>query len=174
MASLELHGEPQMKRGTTGRAEVHVEAPPGTVYDLVSDVTRMGEWSPECVQAEWLNGATGPFVGAKFRGRNRRGLWRWSTKPRVVAAERGREFSFVAPNPFGRDATRWTYRLQSASMGTDVTETFEMLRDVPLIIQLSERWFMGVKDRKADLEASMRKTLLALKAAAEAAAADRT
>lgn len=157
-----------MKRGTTGKAEVHVDAPPEAVYGLVSDVTRMGEWSPECVRAEWLNGAVAPVAGARFRGRNRRGFFRWSTKPRVVAVEPGREFSFVSPDPWGRDATRWTYRLQPAGTGTHVTETFAMLRDVPRAARFAQRWFMGVRDRKADLEHNMGKTLAALKAAAEA------
>lgn len=157
-----------MKKGTTATGEVHIEAPPEVVYDLVSDVSRMGQWSPECTDAEWLNGANGPEVGARFRGRNRRGLARWSTKPRVVAAERGREFSFVVPDPLGHEVAQWTYRLKPAGTGTAVTETFEMLRDLPLYIHLFERWVMGVKDRKSDLEANIQTTLSALKAAVEA------
>src|SRR5258708_6330417 len=100
-----------MQRGTMGEVHQHIEAGPEVVYDLVADVTRMGEWSPECVGCEWVDGATGPAVGARFRGRNRHGLARWSNKPRVVAADRGRMFGFVATDPIGRDMTRWTYRL---------------------------------------------------------------
>ena len=115
-----------MKRGTTSTVYERVDAAPDVIYDLVADVTRMCEWSPECVACEWVDGATGPVVGARFRGRNRHGLARWSNRPRVVAAERGRVFGFVATDPIGRDMTRWTYRFDPTPTDTEVTETFEM------------------------------------------------
>lgn len=163
-----------MKRGTTSTVREHIEVTPEVIYDLVSDVTRMGEWSPECVACEWVDGATGPVVGARFRGRNRHGLARWSNRPRVIAAERGREFGFVATDPLGRDMTRWTYRFDPTPTGTDVTESFEMVRSIPLYIRLTDRWLMGVKDRKADLEANMQRTLAAIKVTVEASRVDRT
>ena len=155
-----------MKKGTRGEASLRVEAAPEKVYELVSDVTRMGEWSPETTSAEWLDGATGPEVGARFKGRNRHGIARWSTTPRVVAADPGREFAF-ATTWLGKDNTQWTYRFEPDGTGTRVTESFEMLVDVPWYFTASERWLMGVKDRKADLEAAMAKTLERLKAAVE-------
>ena len=160
-----------MKKGTRGEASLHVNMPPETVYALVSDVTRMGEWSPETVRCRWLDGATEPTVGARFKGTNRRGLMRWSTKPRVVAAEPGREFAFVVNlMVFDREMTTWRYRFEpAADGGTDVTESFEMMDDLPWYISLSER-LMGVKDRKADLEAGMQRTLGRVKAAAETSA----
>ena len=156
-----------MKRGSRGEARQEITAPPEVVYDLVSDVTRMGEWSPECVGGEWIDGASGPAVGARFRGRNRHGRARWSNRPHVVAADRPRVFAFVATDPIGRDMTRWTYRPEPTATGTVVVESFEMVRSIPLYIRLSDRWLMGVKDRKADLEANMGRTLAAIKAAAE-------
>ena len=147
-----------------------MNAPPEKVYDLVSDVTRIPEWSPECVRCQWIGGATGPAVGAHFKGTNRRGLMRWSTKPRVVAADPGREFAFVANAiPVG-DTTKWTYRFDpSPSGGTDVTESFEIVHDVPRYIVFGER-LMGIKDRRADLQKNMQETLGRLKAAAEGSA----
>src|SRR5207237_239229 len=59
-----------------------------------ADVRRMGEWSPECVRCEWLGGAAGATVGARFRGHNRNGLRRWSTVSTVVAADPRRIFAF--------------------------------------------------------------------------------
>ena len=113
-----------MKKGTRGEARVHVSVPPEKLYDLVSDVTHMGEWSPETAKAEWIGGATGPAVGARFKGSNKNKFMRWTTKPRVVAAD-GREFAFVVPAVVGsKDLTKWTYRFEPASDGgTDVTET---------------------------------------------------
>ena len=103
-------------------AQTTIAASPDAVYDLISDVTRMGEWSPETVEAEWLDGATGPAVGARFKGTNRMSrlqLVKWSTKPKVVAAERGSEFAFDT------GTTIWRYRLEPAGEGTRVTESFE-------------------------------------------------
>ena len=164
-----------MRQGTTAEARERIEAPPEVIYDLVADVTKMGGWSPECVSCEWIDGATGPTVGARFRGRNRHGLARWSNKPRVIAAERGRKFGFVAVDPIGRDMTRWIYRMEPAGSGTTVvTESFEMVRTIPLSIRLYDRWIMGVKDRKADLEANMRTTLSNIRTAVEKAEVDQT
>lgn len=56
-----------------GEAQVYIEAPPDKVFQLVSDVTRMGEWSPECRRCRWLDGVSSPVVGTRFRGQNRRG-----------------------------------------------------------------------------------------------------
>jgi hypothetical protein len=153
-------------KGTIGQARMHIDAKPSELYDLVTDVTRMGEWSPECVRGVWLDGATGPAVGARFRGSNRRGVARWSTKPTVVVAEPGKEFSFVVTH-LGRDMTKWTYRFAEADGGTDMTESFEMLASLPFYFRLSDRLLMGVKDRKADLEQGMSETLDRIRAVAE-------
>jgi hypothetical protein len=155
-----------MRKGTGGEAVRRVAAPSGAVYDLVSDVTRMGQWSPECIRCEWIEGATGPAVGARFKGTSKRGLVRWSTTPRVVAAEPGRVFAFVTTHR-GHDETQWTYRFEPDGHGTVVTEVFEMLADLPWYLRLVERVAMGVKDRRADLEAGMAETLRRLAAAAE-------
>lgn len=155
-----------MKKGTLGEASLHVDAPPEKLYEVVSDVTRMGEWSPECRKCEWLDGARGPAVGARFKGTNRRGVVRWSTKPRVVTAEEGREFAFVTSHR-GRENTRWSYRFEPDGDGTTVTESFEMLVDMAWYFKLADRVLMRVDDRKADLEASMTTTLQRLKAAVE-------
>jgi hypothetical protein len=161
-----------MKKGTTGQARVHVSAPPEKLYDLVTDVTRMGEWSPETVRCEWVGGATGPAVGARFKGANRNKFMRWSTKPRVVVAEPGSEFAFVVPAIVGsKNLTKWTYRFEQATDGgTDVTESFEIMNDLPGYINFGDRYILGIKDRKADLEANMRQTLERLKSAAEGSA----
>ena len=58
---------------------IHMSAPPEQVWDLVSDVTRIGSYSPETFEAEWIDGATGPAVGAKFRGTNENGKKQWKT-----------------------------------------------------------------------------------------------
>ena len=140
---------------------VRIAASPDTVYAMVSDLTRMGEWSPECVKCEWL-GEPGQ-VGSTFKGHNRSGPVRWSTVARVLVADRPNEFSFATlykDNP----STRWTYRFQGDGP-TTVTESFEAITSPPLIA-LAERLFL--RNRQAQLEEGMAKTLSAIKAAAEA------
>jgi hypothetical protein len=159
-----------MKQGTIGQATTQIEASPAALYDLVSDVRRMGEWSPECRSCKWIDGATGPAVGARFKGTNARGPARWSTKPKVVVADPGREFAFVTEFR-GRDAVKWSYRFEPAASGTTVTESFEILMDLPKFFAVFERIFMGVKDRKADLEQNIAETLQRLKSVAERDAA---
>jgi uncharacterized protein YndB with AHSA1/START domain len=154
-----------MQQGTVGQAQVHIEASPEAVYMAVTDITRMGEWSPETYKCEWLDGTTGPAAGARFKGSNRRGPLRWSTKPQVVAADPGKEFAFRV-----KSDVLWTYRFAADGTGTAVTESFEMLRDLQWYYALVERWLMRVDDRKADLERSMGETLDRLKRSVEASA----
>jgi len=155
-----------VKAGTRGEASTEVRASPSELYDAVSDVRRMGEWSPECRRCEWIDGAVGPAVGARFKGSNRRGIIRWSTTPRVLVANAGQEFAFVTGHR-GRDMTKWTYRFEPVVNGTTVTESFEMLRDMPWYYRFADRYLMGVKDRTADLVANMGATLERLKTATE-------
>jgi len=159
-----------MKKGTTGSATIHVDAPPEKVYDVVTDVTRMGEWSPETHTCVWLDVATGPTVGARFKGSNRNGFARWSTKPRVVAVDEGREFAFTV-DFVGKDTTKWTYRFEPDGGGTTVTESFEMMRDMPFVVQAFEKYVMRAKDRRAELVTGMEHTLARIKAAVEGTAA---
>jgi hypothetical protein len=155
-----------MRKGTSGKVATNIDVSPEVLYDLVSNVRRMGEWSPECRRCEWIDGATGPAVGARFKGSNGHGLARWSTTTKVVAAESGREFAFVTTH-LGRDMTKWSYRFEPAPNGTVVTESFEMLRDLPWYFRLSNRFLMGVQDRRADLEQNMADTLQRLKTTSE-------
>src|SRR6185437_16567848 len=105
---------------------VVVDAPAEHIYALVADLSRMGEWSPECRQVEWLDGATGAAEGARFVGHNQggpRGLMKWSRHGRVVTADPGREFAFVTEEG-GREGTEWRYRLEPADGGVRVTESY--------------------------------------------------
>jgi uncharacterized protein YndB with AHSA1/START domain len=154
------------KRIPHDEVSTEIAASPDTVYAMVSDVTRMGEWSPETIRCTWLDGATGPAAGARFKGTNKRGVFRWSTKPEVVVADRGREFSFVT-HSIG-PSTRWTYRFEAApGGGTDLIESFESLDPPSTVITFVERRFMHITDRTADLEAGMLRTLERIKAVAE-------
>jgi hypothetical protein len=154
-----------MQKGTTGQAQVRIGAPPDTVYGVVTDLSRMGEWSPETTKCVWIDGATGPAPGARFKGSNQRGILRWSTKPEVVVADPGKEFAFEVNHD-----VRWTYRFAPDGDGTQVTESFEILRDLRWYYGFVERYLMRVKDRRADLEQGMAETLQRIKQVIEAGA----
>ena len=106
---------------------VHIAAPPERIWDLVSDVTKIGRYSPETFEAEWLEGATGPAVGAKFRGhvkRNGIGPIYWTTCT-VLECVPGRVFGFGG-GPSDKPLSIWRYRLEPSGDGTDVTESFDL------------------------------------------------
>ncbi|HLI73323.1 MAG TPA: SRPBCC family protein [Acidimicrobiales bacterium] len=116
-----------------GSVTVHIDAPPDQVWELVSDVTKIGRYSPETFEAEWLDGATGPAVGVRFRGhvkRNQKGPVYWTTCT-VLASEPGREFAFGV-GPKDKPLNVWRYQLEAAGGGTDITESFQ-LADTPLL-----------------------------------------
>ena len=151
-------------RGLQGRAELLIQAPPDRVFQLVSDVTRMGEWSPECRRCVWLGGATGPALGARFKGYNRHSLLRWGIPCRVTEVEVGRVFAFETTPPGLPVQTHWRYELEPAEGGTILAESFEALWYIRIVVRLL---FGGPRARLAQMEDGMRRTLEQIKAAAE-------
>ena len=147
---------------------ISVEAAPERVYDLVSDVTRMGEWSPEAVGATWLGDASGPTVGARFKGKNQKGWRRWSTTCEVVEAEPGQCFAFKVTSVAGLPVATWRYRMEGAGGTTTLSE--EWVDDRKGVMNVLGRLATGVADRKDHNRAGMQQTLTNLKAAAEAQA----
>lgn len=144
----------------------HINAPASRVWELVSDVTRIGEWSPETRSAEWLDGAGGPAIGARFKGRNKR-RGSWSTTCRVTASAPGREFAFSV----GRDETRWRYTIADEDDGCELTESFEIVKPPGVVGRWLTRLGTGVawSERELDLVKGMHQTLAKIKAAAESA-----
>lgn len=108
----------------TGSATITIDRSPADVFAAISDVTRTGEWSPECTAGRWTAGATGPAVGAKFEGDNKaviagRTIKKWTTTSEVTACVPGEVFEFVAEG-----LTTWRYELAPAGSGTRVTESY--------------------------------------------------
>jgi hypothetical protein len=149
-----------------GSATEHIARPARDVWSMVSNVRRMGEWSPETVSAAWVGGASGPVAGARFKGRNRRGLVRWTTHVRVDEAEVGSTFVFtvLSGSRGKREATRWSYRFTpTPDGGCDVTESYEVLWEPGYA-----RLVFPPKRRQAQLDEGIATTLARLKTAAEA------
>lgn len=138
---------------------LHMDARPEDVYALVSDVTRTPELSPEILECTWLDGATGPAVGARFKARNKvPNRPSWNNKPVVTVADPGRQFSFARTEPFA-GTVEWTYRFEPDGAGTMVTESYAVTRDLSPIGWFVIGTLFARKDRRADLHAGMEETL---------------
>jgi hypothetical protein len=142
-----------------GAVTVHMAAPAEKIWDLVADIRNTGKFSPETFDAEWLDGATGPALGAKFRGhvkRNEIGPIYWTTC-RVTACEPGSEFGFAVLLG-NRAVNTWHYRFAPNAAGTDVTESFK----VPMPRLLRATSFLGFLRKRRNMR-DMRTTLERIK-----------
>ncbi|MGQ0574991.1 MAG: SRPBCC family protein [Pseudonocardia sp.] len=144
-------------------ATVTVAASPQTVYDLVSDLPRMGEWSPENTGGRWV-GCGGARVGARFLGTNRAGLRWWPTTTLVTDATPGRRFAFETRLGPLR-AAEWAYDITPTDGGCQVTESWTDHRGAAIVA--IGKAVTGVTDRVAHTRTMMETTLARLKKTAE-------
>jgi uncharacterized protein YndB with AHSA1/START domain len=142
-----------------------IDAPADVIFDLVTDITRMHEWSPETTEARWLGDAATAAVGAQFAGTNRLGKNSWTTKPTITALEPGRLFEFKVP---GKSGPIWRYEFRAAGEQTEVVESAVQAKRSPAIIRFFQRR-AGVTDRAANLHQNMSTTLERLAVVAERA-----
>jgi hypothetical protein len=153
-----------MKRHHSG--SIIIARSPEAVYDMVSDITRMGEWSPVCAACWWDDGE-GPRAGAWFTGRNETAERTWETRSLVEVADRGREFTFAV---FG-SRVRWSYTFEPAEGGTRLTESWDFLDDG--IASFHERYGADAENQIAQRTQAaidgIPVTLAAIKEAAERA-----
>lgn len=141
-----------------------IRAEAAELYDLVSDLPRMGEWSPESTGGTWVNGAHGPVVGARFKGSNRSGRLRWHTDVVVTVAQPGDEFAFdVTLGPF--KVANWHYRFEQDGAMTSVIETWTDHR-IPVMGPITSL-LIGVRDRPGRNRQNMEATLAKLAATVE-------
>lgn len=144
-------------------ASIDISAPPEVVYDLVADITRMGEWSPEATGGTWTKGSGS--VGDWFDGTNRAGEREWTRECEVAAAERGSDFTFVVG---GVEANRtwWSFEIAPTSDGTtELTERWWIVNKSPAMLEATEEQFA---QRISMTEDMLSTTIAALKQVAEA------
>jgi len=142
-----------------------IEASPEVLYELVSDLPRMGRFSPENRGGRWIGSLRGPVVDARFLGFNRRGWVVWATIGKVVSAEPGREFAFEVPS----SGAKWTYRFEPDGDATLVTELRESFRDRPLVARVFAGGLLGgIGAHDEEMRDGMAATLGRLKTVAEA------
>ncbi|MDY6997208.1 MAG: SRPBCC family protein [Actinomycetota bacterium] len=153
---------PVLQKDETITATTVVRASPQTVYRLVSDVTRIPEWSPETVRVQWVS-------GDRFRAWNRRRLGRWRTESRVVEAVPDQRFSFIV-EAMGGDWTQWSFTIEPGpGDGTvHLTEECRMCVALPFGVVVFEHLALFVRDRRADLQDNLKRSLERIRALAEA------
>jgi hypothetical protein len=147
-----------MNRLDQDEVRLRIQAAPELLYDLVSDVPRAPEWSPEVISCRWLDGVADAKPGARFSARNKRRWFTWSNTPVVESAERGREFAVTRTEP-GGGTIRWFYRFEPAADGTATELGYQVLKPVPVFLHLILRTMFGVRDLRADLHQNMATSL---------------
>lgn len=133
-------------------ARINVNAPAEDIWRVISDVTRIGEWSGECLKCEWAGPTAGPVAGARFKGVNRRGWVRWSTQNEVDVAQAPKtlEWHTVSPALY-KDSTAWRMSLSPTTGGTEVTLSFRVLELSRPLEWLIGRIVPAHRDRSGDL-----------------------
>jgi hypothetical protein len=107
--------------------DVVVDAPLDDVWAVVSDPTRVGEWSQECQTVRWIDGSSGPAVGARFAGESRLGRAGWRRIAEVVAFDPPRSIAWkTIRSPLHRDSTRWQLDVEPCGDGTRITQRYEL------------------------------------------------
>lgn len=139
----------------TGSARTTIDVPIDDAFAAVTDVTRMGEWSPECVACRWVDGADEPAVGARFEGDNVAKLGpvtlkRWTTTSEITALEPNALFEFTAEGH-----TVWRYDFAEADGGTVVTESFSY----PPYVGWQQLVYGRLANRRKVMTAGMQATL---------------
>ncbi len=141
-----------------------IAASPAAVFAAITDITRMGEWSPETQSAEWNEGFDHAEVGAEFTGHNRNGDKEWTTGARIVEFEQDRRFFFDC---IVRDFvfSTWGYEIEPTESGCLVTEHTQDHRPEAALERSAQ--ISGVADRPTHNRAGMEQTLERLAAAVE-------
>jgi hypothetical protein len=146
------HQKPPPRRvQMENRVEVTVDAGIDDVWDVVRDVTRVGEWSHECVGAEWLGDATAAAPGARFRGRNRSGMLRWGRVCEIVSADPYELVWFTVPTTAFPDSSEWRITLAPVDDGTSIAQQFRVLRAPKVLAVIYALMIPGHRDRTAAL-----------------------
>ncbi len=140
---------------------VEIAASAEDVYRLVSDLPKMGDWSPENAGGRWLDGGGGA-IGDRFEGVNRIGEREWSVVCEVTKADPGSEFQFVTGDP-AAPYVRWSYRM-AGSNPTTLTEVWDVEQLPPTLVDATPERLAG---RAEQVKSAMNQTLAGIKATAE-------
>jgi uncharacterized protein YndB with AHSA1/START domain len=139
--------------------DIHVDAPPAAVWEVIGDPRRTGEWSHECVDVSLLDDADAPGVGVRFRGRNQVGKRGWSRTCEIVNLIHGREISWrTIPTLAYNDSTIWTIRVDpDGPDGSRITQRYEVVKLGPVMDRLIYQFVPVHRDRREALSNDLRR-----------------
>ena len=116
--------ELRFEDGPGAIAEVDIDAPPATVWALVTDINLPAQFSTEFIGAEWSSDDRG--VGALFHGRNHhQAIGEWTIPCFVDVCDEHRAFGWStvdADNP----GARWRFDLEPRDGGTRLRFSYVM------------------------------------------------
>ena len=166
-------------------ASVEVACTPLAAWGLVTDIERIGEFSPECIDARWIDGSTGPSEGARFEGTNRvvdeaeDTEYIWIRPCTVTAAQAPAHFGYTVGDRFdGTPATSWDVKIDATPTGCRITQQFRHLpRGLSGIRHQAddnpEQAHAIVQERVEELTSGMLQTLQRMKEVLESPEASR-
>lgn len=140
-----------------GRNEVFVAAEPDAVWNVVVDVGRVGEWSHECLECSFLGDANRAEPGARFRGRNRQGIFRWGRVCEVLSTEDRELVWRTVPTRLYPDSTVWRIRVTPADGGTRLEQAFDVVRAPKVLDIIYAMAVPAHRDRAAALTDDLRR-----------------
>jgi hypothetical protein len=155
----------------TTEAEAVIAARPAIVWALVCDIQTPAEFSSEFQGGKWLDGVTGPALGAKFRGRNfHEARGSWETVSTICEFEPERIFGWAVGDP-DVPAAQWRFTLEPAGSGTRIRQWMQMGPGESgiseLIRQMPDKEHRILRRRLAEHQANMTATLAGIKHRAE-------
>ncbi|MBA4023370.1 MAG: SRPBCC family protein [Gordonia sp.] len=141
-------------------ASTEIKASPEKVWELVSDLKRMGEWSPQCRKVVVRGG--GPVtLGTKTVNVNKRGLLVWPTTAKVVRFEPNKEIAYRITE----NGSIWSFTITPTDAGVKLTERREAPNNTKKVSQVLINVAMGgEKPFDAELVDGMNQTLSKIKA----------
>jgi len=143
-------------------ASVQVAASAAAVWEAVSDLTRMPEWSPELRRVVVL-GTPKQGEGTKLLGINRRGWAVWPTTSTVVRFEPRKAVAWRTRE----SGATWTYELDESASGTRLSGRRD-LTGFTVGTRVMAPLIGGAEGHDAELADGIRTTLDRIKATVEA------
>jgi hypothetical protein len=147
-----------------------IDAPLATVWSLVANIELMTTLSAELRAVQWLEPATGPAIGATFRGDNQRGASRWSTVSHVIEYQPGAVFAWAVGDA-GNPGTTWKFTLGPEDGGTRLNQSLQMGPGSSGVSMAIESWpdreSSIIASRLCELSDGMARNLAAIKDLAE-------
>ncbi len=143
------------------QAQVDINAPVSKVWALVSDLSKMPQWSPQCRLMKPIGGLR---QGARTVNVNRRGVLFWPTTCRITELVPEQKLAFRV----NENHTVWSYELEPTGAGTRLVETRHAENGTTAVSNFLVNSLMGgVPNFEDELLEGMNASLTRIKAAAE-------